>query len=396
MGKSKTKNKEKVTIRSKNYGELDGVTIYLTGDLQKRLQDEKWNNTPVMKLLEMGRALPGLKHLITTINRANPHGNLVLCLDETGKEGNEYFINYDEYRKISKARFFPIYQERGLDTAQFYLNKYFPKEFAYEPIQLRTSEVKRIQGQLPEVLKKLSEKERPQVALLQEANRIMRSKLRKKNRAYKDAVQGLRIASNLEAYQLSLDELKLRLSSGKVFRETSGKNSWQNWIHANNWLFGIQHLRPISKEQVGFKNIPDFLFPTSDGFLDILEIKTPKPDVIRKDDNHSGSYIWCPETNIAIGQAVTYVQEMEDHRLEIRDNINNSYGAEYGMVFHVVKPRAFVLVGKSEDWASKEKEAFRRLNYSLHGIEVITYSELVKRGESIIAMLNASPVYQTQ
>jgi hypothetical protein len=146
-------------------------------------------------------------------------------------------------------------------------------------------------------------------------------------------------------------------------------------------------LRPISKEKVGFNNIPDYLFPTRDGFLDILEIKKPKPDVIQKDEHHSGSYKWCPETNVAIGQVVTYIQEMEDHRLEIRDRINENYGVKYGITFHVMRPRAFILIGKSEGWGTKVKEAFRRLNYSLHGIEIITYSDLVSRGNSIIAML---------
>ena len=31
-----------------------------------------------------------------------------------------------------------------------------------------------------------------------------------------------------------------------------------------------------------------------------------------------------------------------------------------------------------------EKEAFRKLNHSLHGIEVLTYTDLLKRGENLI------------
>ena len=82
-----------------------------------------------------------------------------------------------------------------------------------------------------------------------------------------------------------------------------------------------------------------------------------------------------------------YIKEMEDPRLEIRDNISEEYGSEYGITFHVIRPRAFMLVGESEGWSTRDKEAFRRLNDSLHGIEVITYTDLLKRGEGIIAML---------
>jgi uncharacterized protein (UPF0254 family) len=35
--------------------------------------------------------------------------------------------------------------------------------------------------------------------------------------------------------------------------------------------------------------MPDYLFPTLDGFIDILEIKLPEDDVIIKDTNHIGS-----------------------------------------------------------------------------------------------------------
>ena len=225
--------------------------------------------------------------------------------------------------------------------------------------------------------------------MLQETNKILRSKLKRKSKAIKDELQELRQETNLSFYETSLESLRQRLTSSKNYPETSGKDSWQTWVYANNWLFGVNYLRPIPKQKVGFDNIPDYLFPTRDGFLDILEIKKPQPDVIRRDEHHAGSYVWCPDTNAAIGQVVKYIQELEDHRLEIRDRINERYGAEYGIIFYIIRPRAFILVGESNGWRTVEIEAFRRLNYSLHGIEVVTYSHLINRGESIIKMLTS-------
>jgi len=387
----KSDNLEKVVINAPNYGELNGVTIYLTSDLYKKLETEKTkrDNTPILKLLEMGRAVPGMKHLITIFKATNDKGRLIFHLDKTKKDGNDYYINFDEYRKTGQSRFFSFYRETGLDTANYFLNRYYPEEFKYDSNELKTTEINKVEKQLPKVLDSVGEKEKNQVVLLQETTKVLKSKLRRKSKALKNELRELRQETNLSFYQTSLEDLNQRLASGKNYSETTGKNSWQTWVHTNNWLFGVNYLRPIPKQKVGFDNIPDYLFPTRDGFLDILEIKKPKPNVIKKDEHHTGSYVWCPDTNAAIGQVVKYIQELEDHRLEIRDRINERYGSEYGITFYVIRPRAFILVGESKGWSTKEVEAFRRLNYSLHGIEVITYSDLINRGESIIKMLTS-------
>lgn len=50
----------------------------------------------------------------------------------------------------------------------------------------------------------------------------------------------------------------------------------------------------------------------------------------------------------------------------------------------MLKPRAYILIGQSEGWSNEKKEGLRKLNYSLHGIEIITYSDLIKRGETFV------------
>jgi hypothetical protein len=82
----------------------------------------------------------------------------------------------------------------------------------------------------------------------------------------------------LHHYEQSLDEFRERLNH--KYPETSGNNSWQNWIRRNFWLFGANYRQPLPKEKVGFDSIPDFLFVTLDGFLDFLEIKLPQHQVI--------------------------------------------------------------------------------------------------------------------
>lgn len=179
----------------------------------------------------------------------------------------------------------------------------------------------------------------------------------------------------------TLNTLQERLKS--KYPETSGDKSWQKWIYANNWLFGINYVRTIEKAKINISgNMPDYLFLTADHFVDVLEIKLPEEEVIIKDEHHPGAYKWCPKTNEAIGQVVAYLGEVDRLQLELEREI----GRVYGLNVSFVKPRGFILIGKKDSWDKFERGALRKLNFALHGIEVITYSDLYQRGSEIAKM----------
>lgn len=184
--------------------------------------------------------------------------------------------------------------------------------------------------------------------------------------------------SKLIAYQRRLKEFRQRLEED--YPESKGPDSWQEWIYKNNWLFGIQYGEPIGHPRVGFRSILDYLFPTPDGFIDILEIKKPTHEVIKEDTSHAGAFSWSGEANRAIGQVVNYLHEIELHQLEITQQLRR----EHSLTLSTIKPRGFILIGKSDHWDETEKDAFRKLNHSLHGIEVLTYTDLLRRGENLI------------
>jgi hypothetical protein len=190
--------------------------------------------------------------------------------------------------------------------------------------------------------------------------------------------------SNILFYQEKISELEERISIGNQ-SETSGKNSWQKWIYENNWLMGANYLEPIEKSKVGFSSIPDFIFPSIDGFLDLLEIKRLEHEPIESDPSHPGAFMWTRKASEAIGQVVNYIHQIELHQMEIKQNIQRAY-PNLGLEIFTIKPRAFILMGNSTLWSPEHKEAFRKLNYSLHGIEVLTYSDLLIRGKNIISM----------
>ncbi len=183
-----------------------------------------------------------------------------------------------------------------------------------------------------------------------------------------------------ESKRMVVQELSQRLETGG-YSETSGDDSWQKWIYRNNWLFGVNYRKPIEKTRINISGImPDYLFPTLDGFVDILEIKLPKDGVLHKDTSHVGSWMWTAETNSAIGQVVNYLDEVSRLRFEIENHLRTTCDYEVCLL----KPRAYILIGDSIDWGGNKKESLRKMNDALHGIEVLTYRDLLDRGNQAI------------
>lgn len=387
-GGKMNKNTYPITIDSQTYGDLNGVIIYVTPEIYARFEKEtsKIDGRPMIQHLQDGTAIQGLKHLIMEIKNKGENFQLVITEADTHKDRFEYHINYDEYKKKAGIRFYDLYRETGHDVASSYLNSYFPDEFEYDPNKLKESEINRIKQQIPDLIKGAPDNEKNHLALIEKTTQSLK-KSRRKNRSLHLAYEQLQQQSSLTYYKTRLDELTTRLKSKKGFHETIGDDCWQNWIYDNKWLFGTHYLPPFEKEKVGFDSIPDFLFPTFDGFLDILEIKRPSFDVIKPDGSHAGSWAWCPDTNWAIGQVVNYLKEIDKLQLVIAERINAKYEDDYDIPIYAVKPRAFILVGNSEQWKPTQHQALRNLNYSLHGIEVLTYYDLRQRGEGIIKML---------
>ena len=177
-----------------------------------------------------------------------------------------------------------------------------------------------------------------------------------------------------------VDALEERLAPGQQFPEVKGDESWQKFILNNHWMFGANYLDPIDRTKVNIRgSMPDFLYPTADGFADILEIKLPTDEVIVEDRSHAGSWKWSPDTNAAIGQITNYIADIERLRLEIEKEIKVNTGRDVLLL----KPRAYVLTGNSSKWLPVKREALRKLNSVMHGIEVITYNDLRQRAKRI-------------
>lgn len=164
------------------------------------------------------------------------------------------------------------------------------------------------QAEFNEHIRVLTEKINGYVKPISDTSQLFASEIRQKEefinafvsqtKDLKDKIEELNALlekSKLTAYRQKIDEFRQRLK--KDYPESKGEDSWQEWIYKNNWLFGIHYGNSIGHPQVGFRSILDYLFPTPDGFIDILEIKRPSHEVIKEDNSHPGAYKWSSEVN---------------------------------------------------------------------------------------------------
>ena len=186
------------------------------------------------------------------------------------------------------------------------------------------------------------------------------------------------LADEIRKYKISdyesvIKDLRVRLHA--KYKETAGKDAWQKWIYTHSWIFGVQYTKPIQQFPLTVKSRLDFLFPTPDGFVDILEIKLPSATVLR--DGR-----WTVEVSNAISQGLRYIREIEQNHYEIKKRIKEDAGID----INILKPRVFILIGMSNKWTTQDKEVFRHLNHENNSIEILTYTDLLQRGENLIRL----------
>lgn len=368
----------KIQIKNKNYGHFKGAFIYITQDIKDKLEKipNKQGGNQLQSLLNFGPT--GGKYLIEYIQKQfGSKIKIVLSNELCRVDEDAVIINYEQFRKHLNSRFFPIRRKNGLEGTIEYLQKYFPDSFqSIVDLVPTQKEADKVIQSLPSMAQT---KER-RTTVLEKTAKIIKESGADPKKITPDSLKEIQAAANQDFYRQKLLEFDSRLL--KKYPETKGSNSWQSWIYENTWMFGINYTSPIGKQRVGFNSIPDYIFPSIDGFIDILEIKLPSAVVISKYTSHPGSYYWSMETSEAIGQAVNYLSEIEKNAFQIQQIVERTYQIKIS----TIKPRAIILIGKSDKWNEEQLEAFRKLNHAMHGVEVITFTQLGYRAKSLISL----------
>lgn len=173
-----------------------------------------------------------------------------------------------------------------------------------------------------------------------------------------------------------------RIKSIKNFEEMLSHNlveaQWQEWFENNTWVLGSDYIIVLEERRIDIKNIADFLMRSYDGFMDVIEIKRPDGNMkfwapLKDHEN------LVPHADLikAITQTSRYIYEIEQKQDSIKFQ-------KYVNGTKVVKPRAVLIYGRSNDWGQEENEAYRILINSYHNLTILTYDHVLNRAKSMI------------
>jgi len=153
---------------------------------------------------------------------------------------------------------------------------------------------------------------------------------------------------------------------------------WQKWFKSNSWVLGSEFVKILDSRDIDTQNISDYLMEAYDGFLDIIELKRPG----------GGLNFWLPQKDhdnyIPHSDLIKAITQTTNYIYEVEREMNSVKFLERTGHVPVVKPRAVLIYGRSNDWDAEKKEAYRILNSSYHNITILTYDHVLERAKKIL------------
>ena len=158
----------------------------------------------------------------------------------------------------------------------------------------------------------------------------------------------------------------------QMLKETHTEKEYENWFLENHWVFGTEYLN-TEDVKIGWRTDGDIVLTSTDGYQDIIELKLPSAEVLKYDDSHKN---WYPSSELskAISQAIKYIQESEDTRTIIESKEKLPF----------LKPRAKVVIGRSNEWNKEQLDCLRKINCELHNVQIMTYDHLLSSATRMI------------
>lgn len=185
----------------------------------------------------------------------------------------------------------------------------------------------------------------------------------------------------VQARHTTLEEFRKALDDPEKLE----RNFWYPFLKKNQWILGLPGV-VLSDGRIDLEDTADFLIAAAeDGFIDIAEIKNPHvPFWALTSQREYARYrdFIQPSRDLrgAITQATNYIFQVEKKFGDPDWQRRNQAEAP-------VKPRCYVIAGRSWDWGIEERTAYRLLNDSLSGIVVLTFDQLYGRAERALTIL---------
>lgn len=226
-----------------------------------------------------------------------------------------------------------------------------------------------------------------------------------RGRNVKSVIRIIKELSKIEGVTLSEADInqllnrKEKLSNLKDDMRKHGDDEswWQDFFENNKWIFGYGlNYQILRREQAqphyggdrvdgkgGQKG--DYLTSTlgNISFTVLVEIKTPNTPLIQgTTEIRSGAWSLSKELTDALSQIEANIDTWDKRGSKEPENLDRFEKDE----IYTVQPKGIVVIGNLDSLDTRSKrETFQRFRKSIHGIDILTFDELLKRAEFIVA-----------
>ncbi|MDO7852092.1 Shedu anti-phage system protein SduA domain-containing protein [Hymenobacter convexus] len=202
-------------------------------------------------------------------------------------------------------------------------------------------------------------------------------------------LQNLHASIRQSAHKQSLKDLNQLLElekNGDIVKTISALNHlsayiakqpekiFQNWIEANIWTLGIDYIQKHSARDISIDSISDLMMESTDGYIDLIELKRPCMTLLSFDASHKSHYP-SPDLSKTLGQCWHYLKQLDDYKLIL----------EKRHKYKLLRPRIKIIAGRSDTFSDEQHDALRMINSGLTSVQVISYDYLHACGENIVS-----------
>jgi hypothetical protein len=160
----------------------------------------------------------------------------------------------------------------------------------------------------------------------------------------------------------------------------------QTYIEGSPWLVGLDYLRVRPRVTIPRGQL-DFILERFDGFLDLLELKSPTDEIISAG---SQPLVGIPPSasNFALSRqlanALAQVHVYRDQLTTDTDLMERLYGLRNSR-----NPRVIIVIGKMASLSPEKARVVEQLNLSLNRVEIVPYDVLGRRAEAWLSIVES-------
>jgi Domain of unknown function (DUF4263) len=183
-----------------------------------------------------------------------------------------------------------------------------------------------------------------------------------------ETLDNIDAAAQQARYRRAASELRAMMEDPAL-----DEQNFQVWFESHPWVFGTEYLRRIQARDIDIESKVDIVLLSADGYVDVFELKKPTETVLVGPSRHT--YYAAAPVSQALSQAMHYLRLINENRLRLEE--------AWGKL--VFRPRAIVVIGRSNNWNDGQRQAWRNLRTSLQNVDLLTFDHVLARANRLVA-----------